>query len=169
MLLLVAGRWLVGWVFPAKDLEILDDPIPERLYCGRHCTPDKINCSGCCNSDNNNEGDNSSDVEKGLVMRDDIDGVNSTDRHPADINMTREMNNCDLWKHMVGTMDKEPVVANGRSSNGRGSLVANSSRASLVARANLISKFEEAENTEIATNTPSNIELSSSLFKSTAV
>ena len=33
--MLVAGRWLVGWCFPKGDLDILDEPIPESLYCKR--------------------------------------------------------------------------------------------------------------------------------------
>ena len=154
MLLLVAGRWLVGWVFPAKDLEILDDPIPEKLYCGRHCTPDRIDCTGCCSK---NGSDNSSDVERGLTMTDDIDGKYE-EKKQVDINITREMNNCDLWKHMVGTMDREPSSSNG---GGRTN-----------AKSNLISKFEEAQMNEVATSVPSNVELTghaNTSFKSTEV
>ena len=31
--MLVGARWLAGLIFRWSDLEILDDPIPERLYC----------------------------------------------------------------------------------------------------------------------------------------
>ena len=31
--MLVGARWLAGLLFRWSDLELLDDPIPERLYC----------------------------------------------------------------------------------------------------------------------------------------
>lgn len=31
--MLVGARWLAGLLFRWSDLEILDDPIPPRLYC----------------------------------------------------------------------------------------------------------------------------------------
>ena len=146
VLLLVAGRWLVGWIFPAKDLEILDDPIPEKLYCGRRCTPDKVSSSnGCCN----NNSDDSSDLEKGLEMKDDIDGKhleeNASRKSSNDkpINITREMNNCDLWKHMVGSMDRNKQQQQ-QQQQPAGDQSASSQRRSSV-KTNLLSKFDEAD------------------------
>lgn len=88
---MVIGRWLVGWCFPKRDLLILDDPIPDKLYCQRKST--------CC--------EEGRDPEKGI---DELDGrVASAD---TDINITREVDRCDLW-HMVHKLDKEPIrVAN---------------------------------------------------------
>ena len=31
--MLVGARWLAGFLFRWSDLELLDDPIPETLYC----------------------------------------------------------------------------------------------------------------------------------------
>ena len=33
VLALVGARWLAGLIFRWGDLEILDDPIPSKLYC----------------------------------------------------------------------------------------------------------------------------------------
>ena len=87
---MVIGRWLVGWCFPKRDLLILDDPIPDKLYCQRKST--------CCEDGKDSE----KDPEKGI---DELDGrVESVD---TDINITREVDRCDLW-HMVHKLDKEP-------------------------------------------------------------
>lgn len=78
---------MVGWCFPKKDLLILDDPIPDKLYCKRN--------DPCCK-----EG---KDIESGI---DEIDArVDSID---TDINITREVDRCDLWQHMVHKLDEEP-------------------------------------------------------------
>ena len=31
--MLVGARWLAGFLFRWSDLELLDDPIPEKMYC----------------------------------------------------------------------------------------------------------------------------------------
>ncbi len=133
MLLLVAGRWLVGWVFPAKDLEILDDPIPDKLYCGRRCTPHKMASSS------DSGANDTLDPEKGLEISEDLDSkyLNESRRDirkpsmDGSLNMTQEVNNCDLWRHMVGSMDKQPSSASLKRSNS--------------AKANLLDKFDEVE------------------------
>ena len=33
VLMLVGARWMAGLLFRWSDLAILDDPIPEKLYC----------------------------------------------------------------------------------------------------------------------------------------
>jgi anion exchange protein len=98
VLLLVAGRWLVGWFFPERDLQILDDPIPESLYCGRPCSPSKMKKKRY--RSNKTSGDVEKDVEKG------VEEVDSS--HNGGINISHEVNRCDLWQHMVHTLDKEP-------------------------------------------------------------
>ena len=133
VLLLVAGRWLVGWVFPAKDLEILDDPIPEKLYCGRRCTPHKMASS------NDSGASDSADPEKGLEISEDLDSKYLDEsrrdaKKPSmdgSLNMTQEVNNCDLWRHMVGSMDKQPSSSSLKRTNS--------------AKANLLNKFDEVE------------------------
>ena len=37
---LVIGRWLIGFAFSKHDLDLLDDPIPDSLYCW-HCRRDR--------------------------------------------------------------------------------------------------------------------------------
>lgn len=124
MLLLVIGRWLVGWCFPKGDLELLDDPIPEQLYC---------------------RGKRKGDPEKSLTELEELrDSVDEEEKKVPNgglaaehnINITDEVNRCDLWKHMVRHLDKEPNAGSlrnravdGKSSN---------------ARTNLSKKFEEA-------------------------
>lgn len=115
---MVVGRWLVGWCFPKRDLLILDDPIPDKLYCKRRCYD-----TSCC------EGEK--DVERGLEEIDSNpnDNLGSVD---ADINMTREVNRCELWKHMVHTLDKEPT-----------SLVRQRNHEEAISRKNLSVKFQQ--------------------------
>lgn len=113
VLLLVVGRWLVGWCFPRRDLEILDDPIPEAFYCRKYCK--------LCEED-------SDDVESGILG--DTDGLvddkhageshtrsRTSDAHAGQleglkaqskINITEEVDHCELWRHMVRSLDKEP-------------------------------------------------------------
>lgn len=114
----------MGWCFPKKDLEILDDPIPEELYCGRRCKP--------CH-----EG---SEIEKGLNSSDDgleeVDG-NGASMLPSEgeshINITQEMDRCDLWKHMVHNLESEPSLSiNGKKENG-----------GVKCRANLNERFDK--------------------------
>ena len=111
VLLLVGGRWLVGWCFPRRDLEILDDPIPEAFYCRKYCKP--------CAED-------ADDVESGKLVSfanvdEEKDSPSTASRSKRDhkgelealqvqskINITEEVDRCDLWKHMVRSLDKEP-------------------------------------------------------------
>lgn len=99
MLLLVAGRWLVGWCFPKRDLDILDDPIPDKLYCSKK----KKGCidNGESEKGSLDEADSSEPVANG--------GLHHLVKKDTDINISREVDRCELWKHMVHTLDKEPV------------------------------------------------------------
>ena len=134
ILLLVAGRWFVGWIFPARDLEILDDPIPEKLYCGRNGK----NSHNCCY---NGGKEYNEDPEKGLEIKEQTDGAQENGINDekkckdGSLNITHEVNKCDLWKHMVHSLDKEPS-STGKTKNEGG------------AKTNLMTKFEEAEENE---------------------
>lgn len=107
----------------------MDDPIPEKLYCRRQC------CGKPCP-----RGDIEVDVEKGIEETD-FDPVTNAGLNDnsveTEINMTREVNRCDLWKHMVRTLDKEPHnVHNAKDDSERNGNV----------RKNLSSQFEDEMN-----------------------
>ena len=99
VLLLVVGRWLIGFCFSRRDLAILDDPISEKFYCKRF----------------RREG-SETDLEAGQSMLpsgDSEEKLESTDiktngtapKQPESINMTKEMDRCDLWRNMVRNLD----------------------------------------------------------------
>lgn len=112
----------MGWIFPAKDLEILDDPIPDKLYCGRNnCTPLKLK------GYKSHANEELSEIENGIEIQ-----IEDKQQPPAadgdgPFNITKEMNNCDLWKHMVSNLEKESP----------------SSTKHHEVKTNLISKFNE--------------------------
>ena len=57
-----------------------------------------------------------------------------------DFNMSEEVDRCQLWKHMVHHLDKEPLSPKKSQLRNRSS----EGRDSSVAKANLSKKFEEA-------------------------
>lgn len=143
----------MGWIFPAKDLEILDDPIPDKLYCGRNnCTPMKL--KGYTSHAN----EDVSEVENGLEMKSSERQQQPPPNGDGPFNITDEMNNCDLWKHMVSNLEKESPSA--VKHNG--------------VKTNLMSKFDEAEVDvgdagEVVAGRPGSIGQQPLLYKSTEV
>lgn len=129
------GRWLVGWCFPKGDLDILDEPIPESLYC---------KCKRDCHRD----------IEKGPLEEEsressaeaketEADMSSTQQKVEHDINITEEVDRCQLWRHMVHKLDNEPSAAASSKSQlrNRGS----EGKPSSAARKNLIKTFEAAD------------------------
>ena len=92
--MLVAGRWLVGWCFPKGDLDILDEPIPESLYCKRRRRH--------------------YDIEKGPLEEEEVssEAKESEEAPQQDIehvNISEEMDRCQLWRHRMHQLDTEPT------------------------------------------------------------
>ena len=96
VLLLVLGRWLAGFFFSRKDLHILDDPIPEKLYCKRF------------------REDGKKDIEEGAgheiegfdsPLPDRNGGVPQPVEKEPDINITQELDKTELWRNMVRHLD----------------------------------------------------------------
>ncbi len=106
-------RWLLGFCFTRKDLKVLDDPLPEKLYCKRCEVHVKKN------SERN--------LEEGSSNSDEIDGVGNvvTEEPPAidqnltpdrnlqrkerrsasDFNITQEVDKCEIWRTMVKDLE----------------------------------------------------------------
>ena len=128
---LVIGRWLLGFVFSKHDLELLDDPIPDSLYCrpcqtkqsGKVLTEleikgslqDSLSNSGHLYQDNVQE---DGFQEDGVVICEPL-GMNGNytsdsggvvgsmvqQQPEASFNLTHEVDQCDLWRNMVKNLD----------------------------------------------------------------
>ena len=107
-------RWFLGFCFTRKDLEVLDDPLPERLYCkrcrGRGCRKKHYDV-------NVEEGSTSDDVDvcgSGVIAEEPSADdqhlssrhpSNNTDRRSSEFNFTQEVDKCDAWKTVVKDLD----------------------------------------------------------------
>lgn len=97
VLFLVVGRWLAGFLFLKHDLEILDDPIPDKLYCKRfvhHIDQQKATEEGNDLIEREEEA-KSDQVRSPPVLK----------QRDSNFNLTREVDKCDLWKNMVRRLD----------------------------------------------------------------
>lgn len=106
----MVGRWLVGWCFPRRDLEILDDPIPEAFYCRKYCkscTEDADDVESGKLIDYDRQGEQKGTLTDSTKRRDHKGELESL-KVQSKINISEEVDRCDLWKHMVRSLDKEP-------------------------------------------------------------
>ena len=127
VLLLVGGRWLVGWLFPKGDLDILDDPIPESLYC--KCRQRQY------------------DIEKGPLEEEEVSSeAKESEEAPQQlsiehVNISEEVDRSQLWKHMMHKLDAEPTSGPKSQVRNRGS----EQRPGYDVKTNLNKKFDEVE------------------------
>ena len=83
------GRWLVGFLFSKHDLELLDDPIPDKLYCcKRYRVQDRKEILS-------EEG-----MAEPLEDVDDKQSGHDLPRKRSGINITQEVDKCDLWRNI---------------------------------------------------------------------
>lgn len=119
MLTLLLGRWILGFFFPHGDLELLDNPLPKKLYCRRFReeSPTKDIEVGLEETDNDALDSESQPIEMNEIMtsepetgdqnlsaRNALFGANKS----SEFNITEEMDNCDLWKNLVKNYDAPP-------------------------------------------------------------
>ncbi len=118
---LMIVRWLLGFCFARNDLEVLDDSLPENLYCKK--------CTKKSSEKNLEEGSSNSD-EVDCVVCEEPSATNDilspsrisqrTERHSAsEFNITQEVDKCDIWKTVVKDLDlpySSPVRTAGDSS-----------------------------------------------------
>ena len=88
----------MGWCFPRRDLDILDDPIPDKLYCKKK--------SSCIDQRDSERGSIEEGTDSAAIVEN--GGPPPLIKKDTDINMTCEVDRCELWKHMVHKLDKEP-------------------------------------------------------------
>jgi hypothetical protein len=103
VLMLVGARWLAGFIFRWSDLEILDDPIPERLYCQhfrqKNHTPNLTELEG------GGEGEESDLDDKPEASNRTRKKHAPPSKRKSDINMTQAVDNSGIWKNMVRKLD----------------------------------------------------------------
>ena len=115
---LVVGRWLLGFWFSKHDLELLDDPIPDSLYC-RPCR-DKQTGTKALDLEGNGSYDTLDSSSPNISTKDVAivcDAPPSTGQQESNFNITTEVDRCDLWKNMVKTMDTPPTIGRAQSSS----------------------------------------------------
>lgn len=140
VLTLVVGRWLLGFVFSKHDLDLLDDPIPDSLYCKpcrskepRVIRPD-LESKGSQDTlsnithlftDDDIDGTVTSEPlhMNGNCTRGGADGIVRQQEREESFNLTHEVDQCDLWKNMVKNLDAplpSPQSMAVRGEGGRG-------------------------------------------------
>ncbi len=109
---------MLGFWFSKHDLELLDDPIPDSLYCRpcrqKHTPLDLEGNNNAASVDTlSSTAQNSS--EQDIVVTSEptphhrVSCTNAL--HRESFNITTEVDRCDLWKNVVKTLDKSPEVA----------------------------------------------------------
>ena len=114
---------MLGFCFPHRDLNLLDDPLPKELYCRRFREegPSKDAESGEAGLEESEDHTDNGEVppielnkavtsepmgEEGGApsARNALFGV----KGDSSFNITQEMDKCDLWRNMVKTYDAPP-------------------------------------------------------------
>lgn len=103
------GRWLLGFCFSKHDMALLDDPIPDRLYC-KPCRQqkDKLPPPGdmppdmeACESVDTMGSSTQCSAQDVVVTSEPTPHLDPNDS----FNITREVDKCYLWKNMVRSLD----------------------------------------------------------------
>ena len=110
---LVITRWLLGFCFSKHDIELLDNPIPDSLYC----KPCRLKPKPSRELDLEMAGNGSVDTlgssahcsaNDVLVTSEPLPGTGNHGNHHAprkqrtdSFNITHEVDSCDLWKNLV--------------------------------------------------------------------
>ena len=149
VLLLVIGRWLIGFVFSRRDLEILDDPISEKLYCRRFRTSKEGEKDKTAIVENGELTAFGSENDSPIMMRDpheeeekkggggggggasgsssakqrknrrkrvrEGDVIEERRDQEEEINMSREVDRCQLWRSMLHDYNSPPTASPARS------------------------------------------------------
>ena len=120
MVTLVVSRWLLGFCFSKHDLDLLDNPIPDSLYC-RPCKPhptsdpthssprtlDLEGGSGSVDTFGNNSSTHCSTSDMPVTSEPIPAALAATNPHMHrkqrvdSFNITHEVDSCDLWKNLV--------------------------------------------------------------------
>jgi hypothetical protein len=116
---------MLGFCFPHRDLNLLDDPLPKELYCRRfrdeNSSKDaESGAAGLEESDDHtdngeipppidlNEAVTSEPMGEGEggapLARNALFGV----KGDSSFNITQEMDKCDVWRNMVKSYDAPP-------------------------------------------------------------
>ena len=123
VLTLVLGRYLLGFIFSKHDLGLLDEPIPDKLYCKRF-REQESRCDhgsaeeGLAGSDETIDGpaaeeDHTDDNLEEVVTSEPLSETYNA-RNPLfnnrgqSFNISQEVNKCDLWKNMMKKLDAPP-------------------------------------------------------------
>ena len=156
VLMLVVGRWVVGWLFPKGDLDILDEPIPDSLYC--------IKCRR-----------RQYDIEKGPLEEDEVSSeAKESEEAPQQqqqqpsiehVNISEEMDRCHLWKHTLRKLDAEPTSGASSQVRNRGS----EQRPGYNVKTNLNKKFDQVEQQKREDEEKAEDEKAGLLYQSTTV
>lgn len=104
---LMIMRWLLGFIFPCKTLEILDDPLPSLLYCKR-CEIKKcseVQLEECSKWDEMDEVDGVVTNEPSTSIQNSPVNQRKERRSASAFNITHEVNKCDIWRTMVKDLD----------------------------------------------------------------
>ena len=130
VLSLLLGRWMLGFCFPHSDLELLDDPLPKRLYCSRfrEGSPSKDVESGAVGLEDHTDNREIPPISINEVVTDEPYGEEPLSarnvlfgvKKDSDFNITQEMDKCDLWRNMVKNYDAPPLSPHS-SSKSKGS------------------------------------------------
>ena len=122
---LMFGRWLLGFFFSRHDLAVLDDPLPDQLYCKRF-RGDTKNChknfkcddisleDGKAESEDTTDGPENCCEADAVVEQPSGNNLNVSARNATfderrnsntEFNITDEVDKCDIWRSMVKDLD----------------------------------------------------------------
>lgn len=117
---MVISRWLLGFCFSKHDMELLDDPIPDTLYCKPCRTKQKaLDLEG--NESVDTLGSSAQGSSQDVVVTSEplpLQNCSHDGHKEGSFNITHEVDKCDLWKHMVKDL-AAPLPSPKRESDGR--------------------------------------------------
>ena len=104
----MVSRWLLGFCFSKHDLELLDDPIPDALYCkpcrDKHRKSKPLQLESGTTNSVDTLGSSAQEVVMMEPLGSELD--RSSFQHNDDsFNLTHEVDKCDLWRNMVRGLD----------------------------------------------------------------
>ena len=120
---LMFGRWLLGFFFTRRDLAVLDDPLPEKLYCRRFRgdtkNPKNLKCDDISLEDGKMESEDTVDgpenyKDEAVTEQPSGNNLNISARNATfderrnsntEFNITQEVDKCDIWRTMVKDLE----------------------------------------------------------------
>lgn len=102
------SRWLLGFCFSKHDLELLDDPLPDALYCrpcrDKHRRSKPLEIEGT-SVDTLGSSTQCSAQDVAVTLEPTADQSHVCPHQTDSFNITHEVDKCDLWKNMVKSLD----------------------------------------------------------------